>query len=199
MTDDLRIELRARNNVLYHAIFDTHPSVAAFCRAHDLDQGLVGELLNLTKSPYLRDGQPGRLAVQLSAITKILPEDLFPVHLYQLTATRAALEMPAVRLLSLRHAKALQAADDVEAGLRHDEAAHGLAAALGTLRPRDKQALTLLFGLDDGEERTLKEVGEALNVGPARARQITERALRRMRHPSRSKALKPLMAQLETP
>ncbi len=65
-----------------------------------------------------------------------------------------------------------------------------LTAVLGTLTPREAKVLRLRFGLDDGRARTLEEVGEEFKVTRERIRQIEAKALRKLRHPSRSKKLK---------
>ncbi len=61
---------------------------------------------------------------------------------------------------------------------------------LGTLTPREARVLKLRFGLEDGQMRTLEEVGKEFNVTRERIRQIEAKALRKLRHPSRSKKLK---------
>jgi RNA polymerase primary sigma factor len=61
---------------------------------------------------------------------------------------------------------------------------------LDTLTPREEKVLRLRFGLDDGRSRTLEEVGKEFNVTRERIRQIEAKALRKLRHPSRSKKLK---------
>ncbi len=65
-----------------------------------------------------------------------------------------------------------------------------LADVLKTLAPREEKVLRLRFGLDDGRQRTLEEVGKEFNVTRERIRQIEAKALRKLRHPSRSKKLK---------
>ena len=62
-----------------------------------------------------------------------------------------------------------------------------------TLTPREAKVLRLRFGLDDGKARTLEEVGKQFNVTRERIRQIEAKALRKLRHPSRSKKLKEYM------
>ena len=62
-----------------------------------------------------------------------------------------------------------------------------------TLTPREAKVLRLRFGLDDGKSRTLEEVGKQFNVTRERIRQIEAKALRKLRHPSRSKKLKEYM------
>ena len=61
---------------------------------------------------------------------------------------------------------------------------------LDTLTPREEKVLRLRFGLDDGRARTLEEVGKEFNVTRERIRQIEAKALRKLKHPSRSKRLK---------
>ncbi|KKM09070.1 RNA polymerase sigma factor RpoD [Clostridiales bacterium PH28_bin88] len=65
-----------------------------------------------------------------------------------------------------------------------------LEEVLDTLTPREEKVLRLRFGLDDGRSRTLEEVGQEFGVTRERIRQIEAKALRKLRHPSRSKKLK---------
>lgn len=65
-----------------------------------------------------------------------------------------------------------------------------LLGVLDTLTPREEKVLRLRYGLDDGRQRTLEEVGKEFNVTRERIRQIEAKALRKLRHPSRSKRLK---------
>ncbi len=65
-----------------------------------------------------------------------------------------------------------------------------LVEVLGTLTDREQKVLSLRFGLDDGRARTLEEVGKEFNVTRERIRQIEAKALRKLRHPSRSRKLK---------
>ena len=84
---------------------------------------------------------------------------------------------------------------DDDAPAPQDAASHTLlkeqlSDVLGTLTPREERVLRLRFGLEDGRSRTLEEVGEVFNVTRERIRQIEAKALRKLRHPSRSKKLK---------
>ncbi len=85
--------------------------------------------------------------------------------------------------------------EDQDAPAPADVASHTLLKetldeVLGTLTPREEKVLRLRFGLDDGCSRTLEEVGKEFNVTRERIRQIEAKALRKLRHPSRSKKLK---------
>ena len=84
---------------------------------------------------------------------------------------------------------------DDDAPAPQDAASHTLlkeqlADVLDTLTPREEKVLSLRFGLEDGRSRTLDEVGKEFNVTRERIRQIEAKALRKLRHPSRSKKLK---------
>jgi len=69
-----------------------------------------------------------------------------------------------------------------------------LSEVLGTLTPREEKVLRLRFGIEDGRTRTLEEVGKEFNVTRERIRQIEAKALRKLRHPSRSKKLKDFLS-----
>ena len=71
-----------------------------------------------------------------------------------------------------------------------------LAHLLGTLPPKDAEILRLRFGLDDGDGRTLEDVGQVFGVTRERIRQIEAKALCKLRHPSRAEGLR---AFLENP
>ncbi len=69
-----------------------------------------------------------------------------------------------------------------------------LVEVLSTLTPREEKVLKLRFGIEDGRTRTLEEVGREFNVTRERIRQIEAKALRKLRHPSRSKKLKDFLS-----
>ena len=65
-----------------------------------------------------------------------------------------------------------------------------LISILDTLTPREEMVIRMRYGLDDGHPRTLEEVGKAFGVTRERIRQIEAKALRKLRHPSRSRKLR---------
>src|SRR5439155_20431015 len=66
-------------------------------------------------------------------------------------------------------------------------------SVLKTLTPREEKVIKMRFGLDDGSERTLEEVGQSFAVTRERIRQIEAKAVRKLRHPSRSGKLRALL------
>ena len=188
----LRLELRARNNVLWHAIFDVYESVASFCRAHDLNQSLVGGLLNLSVSPTTTSGDYTVTAIRLASVTGISPGFLFPSDIYRASMPkRLVAEVPAERMKALsaipKEYLALQ--PHVEDDIERAELRERIRALLPTLSPREQTVLSLRFGLDDGVENTLLDIGNTLGIGQERVRQIEAKAIRKLRHPSRSRQL----------
>ena len=178
----LRVEARFRNNVLWHAIHDTYPSVAAFCRAASQDQTVVGALLNLKRCPYRKDGTPTKPADALAVLTGIGIEELFPAVLYQVDfPQRLVNELPLdaipQRFLS------------TSGGIVETERRIAIERALITLRPRDQKALEMKFGLDGDSPQTDKEIGVHLGISKGRVAQILNHSFRCLRHPSRAPLL----------
>lgn len=82
--------------------------------------------------------------------------------------------------------KAPTASDSVASSMLREQ----ISRVLDTLTPREEKVLRLRYGIDDGRPRTLEEVGKEFNVTRERIRQIEAKALRKLRHPSRSKRLR---------
>jgi hypothetical protein len=210
MPKSLRVEMRLRNNVLWHAIFDKWPTVAAFCKKYGFYQTTVGGFLNLTKSPKAHSGGHGvesltwsqakwtKAATALARVFKIHPDDLFPERLYRLEKVRAAFEVEPPMLPMGHEALQIPAecgpSEDVVAGREMRDA---LRALVGSLSLREARVLNMRYGLDGGGEHCLHEVGAAIGVTQERVRQIEAKALRRLRHPSKSKHVKSFLEHLE--
>ncbi len=191
MVQEIRIEMRMRNNILYRAIFDKWPSVQVFCRKYELDAGVVGKLLNLKCSPLNKHGEFRSICKRLAAIFFMECQELFPLHLYTGQNPQVAIEVSFAEL-PRGTATLLQipAPMTVEDELDRAECAQAIEDILKTLTLRQRQVLHLRFGLEDGQERTLKEVGDVLRLTPERVRQIEASGLRRLRHPVRRDILR---------
>ncbi|MGY3091347.1 RNA polymerase primary sigma factor [Hymenobacter sp. UYAg731] len=85
-------------------------------------------------------------------------------------------------------------AESPDAGLLHDSLRREVQRALSTLTLREADVVTLHFGLNGHAARTLEEIGEQFNLTRERVRQIKEKAIRRLKHTTRSKALKPYLS-----
>ena len=80
--------------------------------------------------------------------------------------------------------------DDMLEEISQRELKQTLASILSTLTEKEQKVISMRYGLDDGEEKTLEEVGSEFNVTRERIRQIEAKVLRKLRHPSRSRRLK---------
>jgi len=191
-TKAVRVEARVRNNILWHAIFDTWRSVTAFCEEFKLSQSEVGSLLNLKKNPFLSpDKEDGKLryctvCLRLSVCLKMLPEDLFPADLYNITVKEAVMETSLLSLSAGKGFLSLPAPEtpfDVRA---REELKSSIEVQLERLPVREGTILRRRFLQGD----TLDEVAQDMKVGRERVRQIETKALKRLKHPSRSKGLR---------
>ena len=195
---DLRVELRCRNNVLWHAIFDVAGSVNAFCRHHRLQPTEVGRLLNLSMSPYLSStGDLAALPRRLCALTGLGRDVLWPPHLYSGVLPQGAVaEVSGLLLVSLREARHLALPAAQEDAQITEELKENVQVVLNTLPPRQAYVIASLFGLTaDETPRTKVEIAADLCISAARVQQIETRALRKLRHPSRSRALRPFLGR----
>lgn len=180
-----RVELKVKNAKLYNAITRDHATVNAFCSAHGLSPGLVGELLNFKISPMDSRWQWRKVVHEICEITGELPEDLFPEHM------RIVIERN-TRALELNEAQVMELADRVNpvARLESSETKSAIENAIAKLKPRERQVLMLRFGLGGvGDEMTLDEVGARFGVNRERIRQIEAKGLRALRHPSKARPL----------
>ena len=133
-----------------------------------------------------RDPTPEELAAEMD-----LPLDRV-IEIQRISQDPVSLEMPVGEeddshlgdFLEDEKSKAPQ--DYAESGMLREQ----LAAVLNTLTPREEMVIRLRYGLDDAHPRTLEDVGKEFGVTRERIRQIEAKALRKLRHPNRSKRLK---------
>jgi RNA polymerase primary sigma factor len=85
------------------------------------------------------------------------------------------------------------AAYDAEDGMQAERASREVRKVLGTLAAREETILKLFFGIGKGTEQTLEEIGSRFNLSRERVRQIKDRALERLRHPTRARRLRELL------
>lgn len=172
-----RIELKVRNAPLYRAIHDQHKNVHAFCVAHDLQPGVVGEFLNLKKNPLLTTLEWSKPALDVADALGVLPDEIFPEACQiQLQSASAAFEVSAREIEQI-----VGESSPLRLAMESERIADVL-DALKTINPREEEVLKLRFGLNDGHEYTFQEIGKRLGVSVGRARQIEAKALRKLRN-----------------
>lgn len=124
----------------------------------------------------------------------LFPEELLgAVRVGVFLKREAVLEPGQLLALTSREAQKLLTAkglDEAERAVDNAMLGEAIEDALYTLNPRERRVLQLRFGLEDGQNRTLEEVGQELGVSKGRIHEIEARALRRLREPRRSRRLK---------
>lgn len=181
MPNDLRLELRTRNNVLWHAIFDLHGSVNAFCREFGFQATEIGKLLNLTKRPMRANGTLIPTAQRLCDVTGIHGDELFPARLYsELFPKRMVAEVESERFVSLAAARrlALPAPDDDNSPEMTRDL---IVQALKCLTPRQNSIIQELFGLDGDGPKSCDDIAAKHGVTRERIRQIQIKSLDKLK------------------
>lgn len=197
---EVEITIRVRNNRLKERREALGMTQAEFATAAGVSVCAYQQLEGLRRSPQVHGDACWRwreIALQLARFHCVGPEELFPPAVLAVETPVASRRVNGDDLFPLltAHQERLLEGPDVEYEMA--ELREQLQHALAGLRPREAEVLRLRFGLDDGEGRTLDQVGATLEVGPERVRQIEARALRRLRHPSRARLLREFHSQAE--
>jgi len=185
---ELELTLRVRNNRLKERREALGMSQPELANAASVSLTAYRELEALRRSPRRQGDGCWRwrdIALQLARFHCVEPEELFPPAVLAVERPVASRRLNGDDIYPLLSAHQERLLEGPEAALDRAELREQIRRALATLPPRDAEALRLRFGLDDGVERTLEEVGVALDVMRERARQLEARALRKLRHPSR--------------
>jgi len=199
---DLRLEMRVKNNVLWRAIHDSYPTVSAFCRAHNLHQTEVGQLISFKISPLRKVGEYRTTAVRLSEILGILTTELFSPRLYANileTGSFKAVEVSSFTALPRAACKEIRMLPaPVEQGPDaqcakaewEDKKNETLKEVLKELSYREREIIKLHYGLgEDRETHTIEQVAAVFKLTGARIRQIEARAIRKLQEPGLSQLL----------
>jgi RNA polymerase primary sigma factor len=155
----------------------------------------VGSLNKISKTfseleqKYEREPSPDELAEVLEVSTSEIVDTL------KISGRHVSMDAPFVQgeENSLLDVLENDSEDTPDSGLMNDSLRREVQRALSTLTPREADVITLYFGLNGEHSMTLEEIGEKFNLTRERVRQIKEKAIRRLRHTSRSKALKPYL------
>jgi RNA polymerase primary sigma factor len=155
----------------------------------------VGSLNKISKTfseleqKYEREPSPDELAEVLEVTTSEVVDTL------KISGRHISMDAPFVQgeENSLLDVLENDSEDTPDSGLITDSLRREVQRALSTLTQREADVVTLYFGLNGEHTMTLEEIGEKFNLTRERVRQIKEKAIRRLRHTSRSKALKPYL------
>lgn len=187
---DYRLEIKIKNNYLYEKMQEKGISTASeLARVVGLAPTVIGEILNLKITAYTNKGTVRSSIQCLCDFFSCNPEDLFPAqHIFDpLTVNQGAIQANIGELMSSNLLESVHNPDLLAESIEQKEA---IEKTLGQLTSREKKVLEMRYGLGDEEGCTLKEAGIKLNVSPERLRQIELKALRKLRHPDRTKHLR---------
>lgn len=201
----LRVELRFKNAVLFHLLEEKYGSLRkkhyyGFMRqaseAIGINYQTLVDLVALRQNAYttFQPGRPHpeflvpRKPAKLVAEALGVPVDIaFPADLYSQKFETVVVDVEPSKMLPLSAALALPAP---EPDTRNEELHSALKDALGTLKPKERRAIELLSGFAGSEPLTTRETAHKMKLSPARVGQIRDKAMRKLRHPSRSHTLR---------
>jgi RNA polymerase sigma factor (sigma-70 family) len=184
---ELRVILRVKNNRLVELREQLGMNQAKFARAIGVSPATYNALECLRESPLGKTGWR-KVAKLISEFHGLGYDELFPESILAIHSPVAERRVDVHELRALMGRGSVEMARSPDEVLVRKELASACRRVIGTLTPREERVIRDRF---EGDGMTLVEVGERFDVQPERIRQIEAKALRKLRHPSRSKRLKP--------
>lgn len=185
---DYRVTIKISNARLWNAIQKAgFSSLPAFCRARGLSYNVIVKYLALSYAPVMPDGTIRPSAQRLADELFCSVEDIFPPAMLRNTLENRIV----IADISENAVRAIVSRDmSPEGKIAIEDGNAALRKSLETLSPRHKTILEMRYGLNDGKERTLKEIADTIGVTQERVRQGQLQAERKLLHPSRAIGLK---------
>jgi RNA polymerase sigma factor (sigma-70 family) len=183
---DYKVTIKVRNARLINALAEVGESVGGkLANKMGVSYHQLLDLSNLKMSPLDEEGKLLPIVEKLCDLTNKTLFELFTVdQIAPLETNKAEFEMDVQEVQELLLERS---SEDLYIEKQTNEAVHDL---MDSLTPRENQILKLRYGVKTTTDYTLGEVGEVFGVSAARVRQIEAKALRKMRHPSRSDRLR---------
>ena len=196
--EEYRLKVSVRNNLILTVIEDMgYTNLHKFSKENFVSLTGLYDLINLKSPPIGVEGEFSKTAKELMEALGACPTDLWTEEQLTLTLKKNSqqknLSKEALRVALRSDARSLIGLDYPEQGVAEKETVQAVHEAIESLTPREAQVLALRFGLGNENEHSLEETGEKFNINRERIRQIEARALRKMRHPSRSEKLRTLL------
>jgi len=182
---DYEIQIAVKNAPLLNMMRENgYETAAELSRACGVSQNSIGGMLNLKNPLYTKHGQVNATAQKIADFFKVLPDMLYPEgqHFEGLNKNKASVQVEAEQMFALTN----MAETDPEMLLEHDQMIAATNEMINGLTWRQQKVLKMRFV----EEKTLEECSQELSVTRERIRQIEQKALRIMRHPTNSEQLR---------
>jgi RNA polymerase sigma factor (sigma-70 family) len=190
--NEYRLKIKIQNNLLVSAIETAgYATPAAFGRAANVAPTSISRIVSMKDSPINKS--TGAFTVDARKIMDCLgalPEDLWTDEQLTLELKTNAAQTSIGRrelaaLLARNTGEEVEVLPAPEDAVAARELREKIAEILDTITPREAKVIRLRFGLDDGKERTLEEIGGIIEASRERVRQIEDKALRKLKHPTR--------------
>jgi DNA-directed RNA polymerase sigma subunit (sigma70/sigma32) len=174
-----------------------YASVAKLADTIGMNRTVIYRIVSMKSAALDEKGYYRPEALRIAEFLNCTPQDIYPPaqmrgtmkeNTAQVTANANEIDSLTSSLRTL--------AFSPERKMILDEAKRALKAVMMTLTPKEQRILDLRYGLTYGEEKTLDEVGEMFGVSRERIRQMASKAMRKMRHPSKSKELRANLNEL---
>jgi RNA polymerase sigma factor (sigma-70 family) len=194
---EYRVKVTVRNNLLLTAIEDAgYKSQAEFARAAELSTTMVNDLVAMRVAPIGERGEFIENAKRIMEVLGACPTDLWTEEQLNMSLKRNTSERVYGKddlALYMNNKEEMLLDFNISKNIEEKEIHALVEDRIDSLTPREAKVLRLRFGIDIDRDHTLEEIASMFNVTRERARQIEAKALRKMRHPSRSEDLKGLI------
>ena len=192
---DYKVTIKVRNARLINALAEVGESVGGkLANKMGVSYHQLLDLSNLKMSPLDEEGKLLPIVEKLCDLTNKTLFELFTVdQIAPLETNKAEFEMDVQEVQELLLERS---SEDLYIEKQTNEAVHDL---MDSLTPRENKILSLRYGVKTAADHTLEEVGGVFGVSPERVRQLEAKALRKMRHPSRSDRLRNTWLEIDFP
>jgi RNA polymerase sigma factor (sigma-70 family) len=191
MNKEYKIKVSVKNNLILKAIAAAgYKNVNEFAKFNDLNANSITSLIRFSQSVYLKNGEISKAAQTLLDALDLMLEDLWTPEQLNLKIDKNYVEreLEQSELNMLTHEmKFLPSAESEFESKEFKKFINSLLNdSIITLTEKEQKVLKMRFGLDGNEEHTLESISQKMSVTRERIRQIESKALRKMRHPSKS-------------
>lgn len=197
---DYRIDIKVRNNIILYKLKQAgYETISEFCRVNNAEKyiSILSGIVSMTKSPLKKDEEFNSAIKYLAEKLNCSELDLFNESQMN-TVLQTNKKSIAANEAEMKFMLEYNNNDEhllLEDQAQKDQFNEKILEKIEILTPREQKIIRARFGMD-GSKKTLKEVGKELGISSTRTRQIECQALRKLRHPMRSKELREFLEEV---